>query len=46
MKLVIAKIAFKADLINHEIFSILNIIEVLITMATPIILKYDFKKLA
>ncbi|MFT5886924.1 MAG: Kef-type K+ transport system membrane component KefB, partial [Arcticibacterium sp.] len=45
MELVIAKIAFKAELINHEMFSILVIMGVLTTITTPIMLKWGFKKL-
>ena len=45
MELVIANIAFKAGLINSEIFSILVIMGVLTTITTPIMLKWGFKKI-
>lgn len=44
MELVIANIAYKASLINTEIFSILVIMGVLTTLTTPIMLKWSFKK--
>lgn len=43
MELVIANIAYKAGLINSEIFSILVIMGVLTTLSTPIMLKKGFK---
>lgn len=45
MELVIANIAYKAGLINSEIFSILVIMGVLTTITTPIMLKWSFKKM-
>jgi Kef-type K+ transport system membrane component KefB len=45
MELVIANIAYKAGLINNEIFSILVIMGVLTTITTPIMLKWSFKKI-
>jgi Kef-type K+ transport system membrane component KefB len=45
MELVIANIAYKANLISSEIFSILVIMGVLTTLTTPIMLKWGFKKL-
>lgn len=43
MELVIANIAYKAGLINAEVFSILVIMGVLTTLSTPIMLKRSFK---
>lgn len=43
MELVIANIAFKAGLIDSEIFSMLVIMGVLTTLSTPIMLKRSFK---
>ncbi|RIA09185.1 transporter (CPA2 family) [Flavobacteriaceae bacterium MAR_2010_72] len=43
MELVIANIAYKAGLINNEIFSILVIMGVLTTLTTPMMLKWSFK---
>jgi Kef-type K+ transport system membrane component KefB len=45
MELVIANIAYKAKIINVEIFSMLVIMGVLTTLTTPIALKYTFKKI-
>ena len=45
MELVIANIAYKAGLIDNEIFSILVIMGVLTTITTPIMLKWGFKKI-
>ena len=45
MELVIANIAFKAGLIDNEIFSILVIMGVLTTITTPIMLKWGFSKI-
>lgn len=45
MELVIANIAYKAGLINNEIFSILVIMGVLTTLTTPILLKKAFGKI-
>ncbi len=45
MELVIANIAYKANIITSEIFSILVIMGVLTTLTTPIMLKWGFKKL-
>jgi Kef-type K+ transport system membrane component KefB len=45
MELVIANIAFKAGLIDNEIFSILVIMGVLTTITTPIMLKWGFGKI-
>lgn len=45
MELVIANIAYKAGLINNEVFSILVIMGVLTTLTTPIMLKRSFKRL-
>jgi Kef-type K+ transport system membrane component KefB len=45
MELVIANIAFKAGLIDNEIFSILVIMGVLTTITTPIMLKWGFSKM-
>jgi Kef-type K+ transport system membrane component KefB len=45
MELVIANIAFKAGLIDNEIFSILVIMGVLTTVTTPIMLKWGFSKM-
>jgi Kef-type K+ transport system membrane component KefB len=45
MELVIANIAYKADLISSEIFSILVIMGVLTTLTTPLMLKWGFKRL-
>jgi Kef-type K+ transport system membrane component KefB len=43
MELVIANIAYKAGLINIEIFSILVIMGVLTTLTTPLMLKKSFR---
>jgi Kef-type K+ transport system membrane component KefB len=43
MELVIANIAFKAGLINLEIFSILVIMGIVTTLSTPIMLKKCFE---
>jgi Kef-type K+ transport system membrane component KefB len=45
MELVIANIAYKAGLIDNEIFSILVIMGGLTTITTPIMLKWGFKKI-
>lgn len=45
MELVIANIAFKAGLINVEIFSILVIMGILTTLTTPIMLKRCFNRI-
>ena len=45
MELVIANIAYKANLITSEIFSILVIMGVLTTLTTPMMLKWGFNKL-
>jgi Kef-type K+ transport system membrane component KefB len=45
MELVIANIAYKAGLIDLEIFSILVIMGVLTTLSTPFMLKQSFNKL-
>jgi Kef-type K+ transport system membrane component KefB len=45
MELVIANIAFKAGLINVEIFSILVIMGILTTLTTPIMLKRCFRRI-
>lgn len=45
MELVIANIAYKAKIINVEIFSMLVIMGVLTTLTTPIALKYTFKRI-
>ncbi|WP_339658364.1 cation:proton antiporter [uncultured Polaribacter sp.] len=45
MELVIANIAFKAGIIDNEIFSILVIMGVLTTLTTPIMLKWGFSKI-
>lgn len=45
MELVIANIAYKANIINTEVFSILVIMGVLTTLTTPILLKSAFKRL-
>ncbi len=45
MELVIANIAFKAGLINIEIFSILVLMGIITTLTTPIMLKRNFRKL-
>jgi Kef-type K+ transport system membrane component KefB len=42
MELVIANIAYKAGLINIEIFSILVLMGVLTTLTTPMMLKKSF----
>jgi Kef-type K+ transport system membrane component KefB len=46
MELVIANIAYKAGLINIEIFSILIIMGVLTTLTTPLMLKRCFNRMA
>lgn len=46
MELVIANIAYKAGLINLEIFSILIIMGVLTTLTTPLMLKRCFNRMA
>ncbi|WP_148233551.1 cation:proton antiporter [Pseudopedobacter saltans] len=45
MELVIANIAYKAGLINNEVFSILVIMGVLTTLTTPLMLKRSFRRL-
>lgn len=45
MELVIANIAFKAGIIDNEIFSILVIMGVLTTLTTPLMLKWGFGKI-
>jgi Kef-type K+ transport system membrane component KefB len=45
MELVIANIAYKAGLINTEIFSILVLMGILTTLTTPLLLKDAFKRL-
>jgi Kef-type K+ transport system membrane component KefB len=45
MELVIANIAYKANLISSEIFSILVIMGVLTTLTTPIMLKWGFNRI-
>ena len=45
MELVIANIAYKAGLINLEVFSILVIMGVLTTLTTPLMLRRGFRKL-
>jgi Kef-type K+ transport system membrane component KefB len=45
MELVIANIAYKAGLINNEIFSILVIMGVLTTLTTPVMLKRGFRNM-
>lgn len=45
MELVIANIAYRANIINTEVFSILVIMGVLTTLTTPILLKAAFKKM-
>jgi Kef-type K+ transport system membrane component KefB len=45
MELVIANIAYKAGLINNEIFSILVIMGILTTLTTPLMLKRGFDQL-
>jgi Kef-type K+ transport system membrane component KefB len=45
MELVIANIAYKAGLINLEIFSILVLMGVLTTLSTPLMLKKCFEKI-
>ena len=45
MELVIANIAYKAGLIDSEIFSMLVIMGVLTTLSTPIMLKRSFKSI-
>ena len=45
MELVIANIAYKAGLINTEIFSILVLMGILTTLTTPLMLKGAFKRL-
>jgi Kef-type K+ transport system membrane component KefB len=45
MELVIANIAFKAGLINVEIFSMLVIMGLITTLSTPFLLRYGFKRL-
>lgn len=45
MELVIANIAYKAGLINSEIFSILVIMGILTTLTTPLMLKKMFVKM-
>jgi len=42
---VIANIAYKANLISSEIFSILVIMGVLTTLTTPIMLKWGFNRI-
>ncbi len=45
MELVIANIAYKANLISSEIFSILVIMGVLTTLTTPVMLKWGFNRI-
>jgi Kef-type K+ transport system membrane component KefB len=45
MELVIANIAYKAGLINTEIFSILVLMGILTTLTTPLLLKSAFQRL-
>lgn len=45
MELVIANIAYKANLISSEIFSILVIMGVLTTLTTPFMLKWGFNRI-
>lgn len=45
MELVIANIAYKAGIINTEIFSILVIMGLITTLATPFLLKRSFKSI-
>lgn len=45
MELVIANIAYKAGLINNEVFSILVIMGVLTTLTTPLMLKRTFQRM-
>lgn len=45
MELVVANIAYRAGIINTEIFSILVVMGVLTTLSTPIFLKWAFLKL-
>jgi len=45
MELVIANIAYKAGLINNEVFSILVIMGVLTTLTTPLMLKRTFQRI-
>ena len=45
MELVIANIAYKAGLIDSEIFSMLVIMGILTTLSTPIMLKRSFKSI-
>ncbi|MDX2282759.1 MAG: cation:proton antiporter [Bacteroidia bacterium] len=45
MELVIANIAYRAGLINTEVFSILVLMGVLTTLTTPLLLKQAFRKL-
>jgi Kef-type K+ transport system membrane component KefB len=45
MELVIANIAYKANLITSEIFSILVIMGVLTTLTTPLMLKWGFNRI-
>lgn len=46
MELVIANIAYRAGLIDIEVFSILVLMGILTTLSTPFMLKYSFKKAA
>lgn len=46
MELVIANIAYKAGIINDELFSILVIMGIITTLTTPIMLKKMFSKLS
>ncbi|MFM7896146.1 MAG: cation:proton antiporter, partial [Flavobacterium sp.] len=45
MELVIANIAYKAGIINTEIFSMLVIMGLITTLATPFLLKRAFKSI-
>ena len=45
MELVIANIAFRAGLINVEIFSMLVIMGLVTTLSTPFLLKWAFKRM-
>lgn len=45
MELVIANIAYRANIINTEVFSILVIMGILTTLTTPILLRAAFKKM-
>ncbi len=45
MELVVANIAYRAGLINNEVFSILVVMGILTTLTTPLVLKWAFKRL-